>query len=123
MPRTREEMLAIGTNTRFKKGKAQSEIARKGAEARIEKQRKEKQMKEAAQEILLKEMPNGMILQDILLNNLAAKAGKEQATIQELLKTLEFLRDTAGQKPVDKKSYVDNDGQAVNPAIINVIGV
>lgn len=123
MPQSKEFLAEIGKKTRFKAGKKQSEVARQGGYASQEKQHRDKAMKEAAQDLLWKMMPNGMSLQDILLNNLGAKAGKEEATISELVKTIEFLRDTSGQKPVEKKSLVDSAGEDVTPVVINIVGI
>lgn len=47
-----------------------------------------------------------------MLAKIFAKANKDNASIADLMKAFELLRDTAGQKPVDKQeiSNVDKDG-------------
>ncbi len=111
--RTKEEMNKINQKTRFTAGPHQSEIARKGSEAMHKKEREKKAMKEVAEEKLNSLLPSGKTVQEALINNAVVLSSKENAKLREIIDLLVFLRDTSGQKPIDKKSYVDSNGADV----------
>jgi len=115
---------------KFKKStKEARECGRKGGIASGIKKRADKQLKTLASlilnssikdprgaELLKKEIDN---LQDeqvtrgaMLLSKIYAKANYEEAPFADLVKAFEVLRDTSGQKPVEKQEVtnVDNEG-------------
>lgn len=98
--KTKEELDKISRATRFKAGKEQVEIAKRGAEKSAIVRREKKTMREILNILLEKQMTN--------------KAGEEVTTKEEILaaqvaKALEgdlpatqFIRDTIGEKPTEK---------------------
>lgn len=121
--RTREEMNKINQKTRFTAGPHQSEIARKGKIASDLKKKENKAMKEVALEKLNSLLPSGNTVQEGLINNAIALSSKEKVKLKEIIDLLVFLRDTSGQKPVDKKSFVDNNGESLQSVVVNITPV
>lgn len=121
--RTREELDKISKNTRFTAGPHQVEIARKGKIASDIKKKEKKAMKEVALEKLNSLLPSGNTVQEGLINNAIALSSKERVKLKEIIDLLVFLRDTSGQKPIDKKSFVDNNGDSVQSVVVNVMPV
>ncbi len=92
-----------------------SEIARKAQEKSVEKRKENKTLREVASEKLLKKIC-GKTFQEIAIDELLNYVFSESAKPEIIIKILEFLRDTSGQKP---KDIVEN----VNPPIINITGL
>jgi hypothetical protein len=112
--------------TQFKAGQEQVEIARKGGKASAAKRREKKTMEQSLQ-ILLNLAVSDSTLTDPEDNDTFNKVKGKNLTVQDKilvevikkalkgdLKAIEFLRDTSGQKPVDKKN-VKQDVNVHNP--------
>lgn len=112
-----------------KKNHNASECGKKGGIASGEKKRADKQLKTIATLILnstVKEPKNAEYLKKeidniedeqvtrgaLLLSKIFLKANTEDASFNDLVKALEVLRDTSGQKPVEKQEItnIDQDG-------------
>lgn len=79
--------------------KRQSNGGKKSAQVRKEK----KLMRQVAEEALLKLMPNGQSFQEQAFERLQETLLNDSIKPQDFVKILEFLRDTAGQKPIDRQ--------------------
>lgn len=112
--------------TQFKAGQEQVEIARKGGKASAAKRREKKTMEQSLQ-LLLNLAVSDSTLTDPTDNDVFNKVKGKNLTVQDKilvevikkalkgdLKAIEFLRDTSGQKPVDKKN-VKQDVNVHNP--------
>ena len=112
--------------TQFKAGQEQVEIARKGGKASAAKRREKKTMEQSLQ-ILLNLAVSDSTLTDPTDNDVFNKVKGKNLTVQDKilvevikkalkgdLKAIEFLRDTSGQKPIDKKN-VKQDVNVHNP--------
>lgn len=112
--------------TQFKAGQEQVEIARKGGKASAAKRREKKTMEQSLQ-ILLNLAVSDSTLTDPEDNDTFNKVKGKNLTVQDKmlvevikkalkgdLKAIEFLRDTSGQKPIDKKN-VKQDVNVHNP--------
>lgn len=98
---------------RFKKGAEQSEIGRKGAEASNRVQREKKMMKKLCEEELNKILSNGKSMQENAIQKLEAlllDKNSKNVNVKDLLAFLIFMRDTSGQKPVEKVAQTDSNG-------------
>ena len=72
-------------------------------------------MKDAATELLMRQLPNGEIFQDVALNRIADLIESGEIKAADLIKAVEFLRDTSGQKPLEKPE-IDRP----EPPVINI---
>lgn len=101
---------------KYKKGDVTHEEAvkrgrlggRRSAIARKER----KLLKEVAAEHLLMKMSNGKSVQENLFLK-AEKLAFENSRLSEVIKFIELLRDTSGQKPVEKVAQTDANGNDV----------
>lgn len=84
--------------------------------------REKKLLKELCEEKLLEKMSNGKSMQENLITKAASLAFSDKVKLQEVLKFLEIMRDTAGQKPVDKVAQTNTEGQDITP-VFNIIPV
>lgn len=89
--------------------------------------REKKLLKEVAAEKLLKLMPCGKTFQDLSIDILIDKVTTGEIKAVDVVKVLEFLRDTAGQKPVEKQEIINPnpievkvDKSDIKAAIINI---
>ena len=118
--------LEKGKATQFKAGEEQAKIASKGGKASAAKRREKKTMEQSLQ-ILLNLAVSDSTLTDPTDNDVFNKVKGKNLTVQDKilvevikkalkgdLKAIEFLRDTSGQKPVDKKN-VKQDVNVHNP--------
>lgn len=112
--------LKKGKATRFKKGEKQAKIGRKGGIASGQAKRKKKLLKECLDELLEKEWEN---------RNGEKMAGSEAISVALFKKALagdmkafEIVRDTAGQKPVDKVMLAEVDQNTINEVEAMVLG-
>lgn len=76
------------------------EIARKAQEKSVEKRKENKTLREVASEKLLKRIRD-KTFQEIAIDELLNYVFSESAKPEIIIKILEFLRDTSGQKPKD----------------------
>lgn len=109
MGRKKEELLEISKNTRFKSGKKAIESGRKGGIASGEAKRHKKELREIIELLFEKEM----IDKDGTVVSGAEAIAKKQfdKALKGDTKAFEVLRDTAGQKPVDKVEQVNIDAE------------
>lgn len=118
--------LEKGKATQFKAGEEQAKIASKGGKASAAKRREKKTMEQSLQ-ILLNLAVSDSTLTDPEDNDTFNKVKGKNLTVQDKmlvevikkalkgdLKAIEFLRDTSGQKPIDKKN-VKQDVNVHNP--------
>ena len=118
--------LEKGKATQFKAGEERAKIASKGGKASAAKRREKKTMEQSLQ-ILLNLAVSDSTLTDPTDNDVFNKVKGKNLTVQDKilvevikkalkgdLKAIEFLRDTSGQKPVDKKN-VKQDVNVHNP--------
>ena len=116
----REENLKKGKATRFKAGEEQAKIARKGAEASAKKRKEKKLLKDCFDELLSREWEN---------KNGQKSTGAEAITLTMFKKALagdpkafEIVRDTAGQKPVERVMLAEVDQKTINEVEAMVLG-
>ena len=118
--------LEKGKATQFKAGEEQAKIASKGGKASAAKRREKKTMEQSLQ-ILLNLAVSDSTLTDPEDGDTFNKVKGKNLTVQDKmlvevikkalkgdLKAIEFLRDTSGQKPIDKKN-VKQDVNVHNP--------
>lgn len=112
--------LKKGKATRFKAGEKQVKIAKKGAEASKQKRKQKKLLKECLDELLEKEWEN---------RNGEKMKGSEAISVALFKKALagdmkayEIVRDTAGQKPIDKVMLAEVDQNTINEVEKMVLG-
>lgn len=100
----------------IRKGQLSKEEAKKrgknGGKKSAQVRRERKMLRQVAEEKLTEIMSNGKTMQDNLIQK-AAKLAFEDAKLSDVIKFLEFMRDTAGQKPVDKVAQTDTLGNDV----------
>lgn len=101
----------IPTNKRSKE--EARELGRKGGQRSGEVRREKKMLRELAEEKLLEKMSNGKTMQDNLITKAASLAFSNNAKLSEVLKFFEIMRDTSGQKPVDKVAHTDSEGKDI----------
>ena len=89
------------------------ELGRKGGQRSGEVRREKKMLRELAEEKLLEKMSNGKTMQDNLITKAASLAFSNKAKLSEVLKFFEIMRDTSGQKPVDKVAQTDTEGKDI----------
>lgn len=87
----------------------QSNGGKKSAQVR----RERKMLRQVAEEKLTEIMSNGKSLQENLVQKLIVGALASDAKVKETLDVFVALRDTAGQKPVDKVAQTDGEGNDV----------
>ena len=97
--RSKEELAKIGANTRFKAGKQQAEIARKGAIASTAVRREKRTMREIAEIILSKNVTTS---DGVVTRKYAILAKVIDKALKGNLPAAEFIRDTIGEKPTEK---------------------
>ena len=98
--RSKEELAKIGANTRFKAGKQQAEIARKGAIASTAVRREKRTMREIAEIILSKNVTTS---DGVVSGKYAVLAKVIDKALKGDLQAAAFIRDTIGEKPTDKQ--------------------
>ena len=100
----------------IRKGQLSKEEAKKrgknGGKKSAQVRRERKMLRQVAEEKLTEIMSNGKTMQDNLIQK-AAKLAFEDGKLSDVIKFLEFMRDTAGQKPVDKVAQTDAAGNDV----------
>ena len=107
--RTKEDLAKISKKTQFKAGKEQVEIARKAGYASGVAKREKRLMREILDELLARKAGNSdMSCKEAILVRAVKQA------IDGDSKAREFVRDTIGEKPVEK---VINDVQ-LNQALV-----
>lgn len=82
---------------------------RKGGKKSGEVRREKKLLKQIAEEKLQELMPSGKTFQECAVNQLSSIVLSGLIKPSVIVKVLEFLRDTAGQKPIDKAEIVNNE--------------
>jgi len=101
----------------FKKGQLSSEEAKRrasnGGKKSVQVRREKKMLRQVAEEKLTEIMSNGKSLQENLVQKLIVGALASDAKVKETLDVFVALRDTAGQKPVDKVAQTDGEGNDV----------
>ena len=97
--RSKEELAKIGANTRFKAGKQQAEIARKGAIASTAVRREKRTMREIAEIILSKNVTTS---DGVVSGKYAVLAKVIDKALKGDLQAAAFIRDTIGEKPTEK---------------------
>lgn len=112
--------LKKGKATRFKSGEKAEKSGRKGGIASGQAKRKKKLLKECIDELLEKEWEN---------RNGEKMAGSEAISVALFKKALagdmkafEIVRDTAGQKPIDKVMLAEVDQNTINEVEKMVLG-
>ena len=100
----------------IRKGQLSKEEAKKrgknGGKKSAQVRRERKMLRQVAEEKLTEIMSNGKTMQDNLIQK-AAKLAFEDAKLSDVIKFLEFMRDTSGQKPVEKVAQTDGEGNDV----------
>ena len=120
-----EQNLVKGKETRFKTGEEQVEIARKGGKASGEAKRRKKDMKERLETLLSMTISKGKETDIDKIKGFGELKGKNitvedailVAMIQKALKgdvsASNFIRDTSGQKVVEKIEINTNIDESV----------
>lgn len=101
----------------IRKGQLSKEEAKKrgknGGKKSAQVRRERKMLRQVAEEKLTEIMSNGKSLQENLVQKLIVGALASDAKVKETLDVFVALRDTAGQKPVDKVAQTDGEGNDV----------
>ena len=112
--------LEKGKATRFKTGEEQVEIARKGGKASGEAKRKKK---------LLKDCFDALLEQEFKSKDGKTATGSETLALTVFqkaqrgdLKAFELVRDTSGQKPVEKVMLAEVDQKTIDEVEAMVLG-
>lgn len=122
MAQTKKQLdnLKKGKATQFKKGEEQAKIGRKGGKASGEAKRRKKLLKECLDELLEREWEN---------RQGEKHSGSEAISIALFKKALagdikayEVVRDTAGQKPIDKIMMAEVDEKTIKMVESMVLG-
>ena len=118
--RPQNKNLEKGKATRFKAGEEQVKRARKAGKASGEAKRKKKLLKECFEALLEQEFKNkdGMIAtgSETLALTVFQKAQRGD------LKAFELVRDTAGQKPIEKVMLAEVDQKTIDEVEAMVLG-
>ena len=85
-----------------------SEVARAAQKKSVEARKANQTMRQVAEEKLLELMSNGMTFQENAFERLKQALFNNKTKPADLVKILEFLRDTSGQKPVEKHDLVND---------------
>lgn len=101
----------IPTNRRSKE--EARELGRIGGQKSGQVRREKKMLKQLCEERLLKKMANGETLQDNLITKAESLVFSKKAKLSEILKFFEIMRDTSGQKPVDKVAQTNSEGKDI----------
>lgn len=101
----------IPTNKRSKE--EARELGKLGGQKSGQVRREKKMLKQLCEERLLKKMANGETLQDNLITKAESLVFSNKAKLSEILKFFEIMRDTSGQKPVDKVAQTDTEGKDI----------
>lgn len=87
-----------------------TECGRRGAEVSNRVQKEKKLMKEICEEKLIEILENGKSCQENLLDKARDLSFSSKTTLKDILAFLAFMRDTSGQKPVEKVAQTDSTG-------------
>lgn len=85
------------------------ENGKKGGIKSGEVRREKKLLRQVAEAKLLELLANGKTFQECALDNLTEHVLNNLIKPTDIVKILEFLRDTAGQKPIEKQDITNND--------------
>ena len=85
-----------------------SDVAREAQKKSVVARKANKTMKQVAEEKLLELMANGKTFQENAFERLKQALLNDETKPADLVKILEFLRDTSGQKPVEKHDFVND---------------
>ncbi len=85
------------------------ELAQKAGIKSGEARREKKLLKQVAEDKLLELMGNGKSFQENAIEQLQDAVLNGRIKPTDLVKILEFLRDTSGQKPTDKQEITNNN--------------
>lgn len=99
---------------KFQKGEEQSKLAKLGGIASQKKQHETKMLREVALEKLNEMLDNGKTTQEGLVERAKELALNGKVRLKDIIALLVFLRDTSGQKPVDKIAETDSQGNDLN---------
>lgn len=97
-----------------------SEVARAAQKKSVEARKANQTMRQVAQEKLLELMSNGKTFQENAFERLKQALLNDETKPADLVKILEFLRDTSGQKPVEKHDLV-NDSTEIREAYLKAM--
>ena len=97
-----------------------SEVARAAQKKSVEARKANQTMRQVAEEKLLELMSNGMTFQENAFERLKQAILSDDTKPADLVKILEFLRDTSGQKPVEKHDLV-NDSTEIREAYLKAM--
>lgn len=116
----REENLKKGKATRFKSGESAVKNGSKGGKATAQRKKEKKLLKDCFDELLSREWEN---------KNGQKSTGAEAITLTMFEKALagdpkafEIVRDTAGQKPVERVMLAEVDQKTINEVEAMVLG-
>lgn len=109
----------------IKKGQLSREELKKrqsnGGKKSVQVRREKKLMRQVAEEKLLKLLPCGKTFQEAALDELEKLVLTGITPPKDLIAILEFLRDTAGQKPTDKVEAKNTNVTITDTEIIDKV--
>lgn len=88
-------------------------VGRLGGLKTAQNRRERKALREVVEERLNAKLRNGKTVQQTLIEKAEELCLNKGAKLTDLVKFLEFLRDTSGQKPVEKVAQTDANGNDV----------
>lgn len=97
-----------------------SEVARAAQKKSVEARKENQTMRQVAQAKLLELMANGKTFQENAFERLKQALLNNETKPADLVRILEFLRDTSGQKPVEKRDLV-NDSTEIREAYLKAM--
>ena len=120
MPKVTENSLKnLEKGNRFSKDSP--EIARINQKKSAKKRKENKLLKQVAEEKLNK-LIAGKTFQELSLDKLIKYCESKEAKPEVIIKILEFLRDTSGQKP-NEKQEIKKEVIEMPPAVFNILPV
>lgn len=107
------------------------EITRMGGIASAEVKKKKKLFKDIAEVLLSKQAPKEIeelirqkfpdLTDEELTGKMAVLFSQFAKAVKGDTRAAEFLRDTAGEKPIDRQSFTDPDGEPLQSPLINFV--
>ena len=97
-----------------------SEVARSAQQKSVEARKENKRLAQVAEEKLNKAI-EGITFQEVSIDKLIEYVKSSDAKPEIIIKILEFLRDTSGQKPSDKQEIIGDVNLA--PPVFNILPV
>ena len=118
MHKVTENSLKNLETEKYKFTKDNAEIAQKAQRNSVKRRKENKLLKEVAEDKLNK-LIKGKSFQELSLDKLIKYCESKEAKPEVIIKILEFLRDTSGQKPTEKQE-IKSEVREIPPVVFNI---